>query len=85
MLFALEWNALEVKTFAPHVKMRLVFKGLHKESCCAAYCNISGTRFQILVGGRDSDQHRLVFVFTLMSTVTCAPNTTSLKGAMLGT
>lgn len=51
-----EWNAFELPTCATHVKMHLAFKALHQESCCAAYCNISRTHFQILVGGRDTYQ-----------------------------
>lgn len=45
--------------------MHLAFKALHEESCCAPYHNISSTRFQISVGGRDSDQLWFVFVLRL--------------------
>lgn len=45
------------------MKMHLAFKALHEESCCAAYCKISRTDFQILVGGRDSEQQQFLFVF----------------------
>lgn len=69
-----EWNAFELTTFAAHVKMHLAFKALHQESCCAAYCNISRTLFQILVGGRDTYQQRFVLLLALMSVVTCTEN-----------
>lgn len=52
--------------------IHLNFKVFSVESCCVDCRTISKTYFQILVGGLVTDQSWLVFVFVLMSTVTCA-------------
>lgn len=59
----------EEKSFAAHVKLHKAFKVFYLESCCE-FCKISKTRFQILVGGRDSDMRWFVLGLVLIGTVT---------------